>query len=273
MAPVELRERGKTGYREVLPEGEERGSPVLLVHGYPESSFMWRGLMERLADSGRRAIAPDLIGLGDSRDAGPATWERNVEALGELHEGLGLGRVALVVHDWGGFVGLAWACDHPDSVAALVISSTGFFSDGRWHGMAEAMRSEKGEEFVGAIDRDSFAALLRSLSRGFDAEDVEEYWRAFDSGHARRATLEFYRSMDFAKLAPYEGRLAELGVPTLVLWGEEDEFAPVSGARRFEREIPGARLSVIEGAGHFVYDDEPERTARDTILFFDEADI
>ena len=65
--------------------------------------------------------------------------------------------------------------------------------------------------------------------------------------------------MDFEKLEPWQGKLAELGVPTLLLWGAEDPFAPLAGARRFEREIPGARLVAIEGAGHFVIDEQPER--------------
>jgi haloalkane dehalogenase len=233
---------------------------------------MWRSMLQALAASGRRAIAPDLYGFGDSSDDGPATWERNVEALTEFHRALGLGQVSLVVHDWGGFVGLAWACDHPDSVASLVISSTGFFSDGRWHGMAETMRSGQGEKIIEAIDRTGFEGLLRSLSGGFDDAAIEEYWRSFEAGRARRATLEFYRSMDFEKLAPYEGRLAQLGVPTLILWGESDQFAPIGGARRFEREIPDSRLVVLEGAGHFVYEDEPERCASELLAFLDDHD-
>ena len=71
--------------------------------------------------------------------------------------------------------------------------------------------------------------------------------------------------MDFEKLAPYEGKLAELGVPTLLVWGADDQFAPLAGAHRFEREIPGARLAAFEGAGHFVFDQEPERTTREVV--------
>ena len=67
--------------------------------------------------------------------------------------------------------------------------------------------------------------------------------------------------MDFSKLAPYEGGLARLGVPTLLLWGAEDQFAPVGGAYRFKKQIPGAQLLAIEGAGHFVFDQEQERCA------------
>lgn len=271
MATIELRREGAIAYREAVPAaGAEAGDPVLLVHGFPESSLMWEPVMEALARAGRRCVAPDLYCLGDSEDPGPATFERNVEALSELHEALGLGRVALVVHDWGGFAGLAWACEHPEAVSAIVISDTGFFSDGKWHGMAQAMRSEQGEALVGALDRDGFAAMLRSAAP-FDDETVDAYWRPFAEGRGRQATLEFYRSMDFERLAPYDGKLAELGIPVLLLWGETDEFAPLSGARRFEREIPGARLVVVEGAGHFVFDEHPERCAREVTAFLADA--
>jgi haloalkane dehalogenase len=264
---IELKEAAGLPYREAVPEGEQSGPPVVLVHGFPESSRMWETTMEALADAGRRCVAPDLYCLGDSEDPGPATFERNLEALGGLIDELGLGEVALVVHDWGGFIGLAWACEHPGSVAAVVISDTGFFADGKWHGMAEAMRSDQGEELVGGIVKEGFAALLRADGATFSDEDVDAYWRPFESGRGRQATLEFYRSMDFEKLEPYDGKLGELGVPTLMLWGAEDQFAPLAGAHRFQREIPGSEVVAIDGAGHFVFETEPERCTSEIVRF------
>ncbi len=262
-----LRSASGLVYREVHPESGSGGDAVLLLHGFPESSLMWEPLMAALAGAGRRAIAPDLYCLGDSTDPGPATFERNRDAVAQLHSDLDLGRVALVVHDWGGFVGLAWACDHPDLVSALVISDTGFFADGKWHGMADLMRSDEGEATVAALDRDGFAALLRADGAPFIEAHIDAYWRPFASGRGRDATLEFYRSMDFEKLSPYEGKLAELGVPTLLVWGADDTFAPLAGARRFEREIPEAELVVIENSGHFVFDCEPARTTAAVAAF------
>ena len=109
--------------------------------------------------------------------------------------------------------------------------------------------------------------MLRADGATFGDEEVEEYWRPFAEGRGREATLEFYRSMDFAKLAPYEGKLGELGVPTLLLWGAEDRFAPVGGAHRFRKRIPGAKLVAIEGAGHFVYDQERGTTTAEVVAF------
>jgi haloalkane dehalogenase len=228
---------------------------------------MWAPAMAALSAAGRRCVAPDLYGLGDSTAEAPTTFEGNLEALGEFVTELDLERVALVVHDWGGFVGLAWACDHPDQVEALAISATGFFSDGKWHGMAEGIRGEQGEELLAAMTREGFAALMQAAGADFDADELDAYWAPFETGRGQRATLDFYRSMDFEKLEPYQGRLGGLGVPTLLLWGADDEFAPLAGAQRFEREIPGSKLVAVEDAGHFVIDQQRERSVRELVEF------
>jgi haloalkane dehalogenase len=136
--------------------------------------------------------------------------------------------------------------------------------------MAEAIRGEDGERIVAALDRAGFEGLLRSSGQ-FSDDDIDAYWEPFADGRGQRATLDFYRSMDFSKLAPYEGKLAAVGAPTLLVWGAEDEFAPLGGARRFEREIPGSRLVAIEGAGHFIFDQEPERCIAEVVAFLEQA--
>jgi pimeloyl-ACP methyl ester carboxylesterase len=100
--------------------------------------------------------------------------------------------------------------------------------------------------------------MMKAVSPLMSEEAVDEYWRSLGTEAGRRAILEMYRSGDFEKIAGHEGELGRLGVPTLLLWGEKDEFAPVASAFRFEREIPGARIEVIEGAGHFLFSDAPD---------------
>src|SRR3954454_12924574 len=125
-----MAEAAGMAYREA---GEAGAPPGLLVHGYPESSYMWRHAMEALAGAGWRALAPDLPGYGDSEPDPPGTWERHIDGLERFVAELELGPAALVTHDWGVPIGLRWACDHPGAVKALVISDGGFFSDRRWH--------------------------------------------------------------------------------------------------------------------------------------------
>ena len=199
MAGIEERRSGPIAYREIVPDRDEQGPPVVCLHGFPESSRMWIAVMEALEAAGRRVVAPDLFGLGDSESSGPQTFEANLEAFTEFMDGLDFGEVAVCVHDWGGFLGLAWACDHPDDVTGLVISAAGFFADGKWHGMAEAIRSPEGDQIVAGIDRDGFAALLRSSGAdAFTDEDIDAYWRPFErrarsAGDARLLSLDGLR--------------------------------------------------------------------------------
>ena len=112
------------------------------------------------------------------------------------------------------------------------------------------------------MDRDGFGALMQLARHAASTTPtIDEYWLSFETDGGRSGVLEMYRSGDFEQLIPYEGSSRGLGVPTLILWGESDEFAPVAGAHRLQREIPGAELRIIAGAGHFLYSDAPEESA------------
>jgi haloalkane dehalogenase len=250
--------------------GSPNGPAVLLLHGYPESSFMWRGVLPALGDAGWRALAPDLAGYGDSEPDPPGTWERHVEALERFAGEQKLDPVVLVMHDWGVLIGLRWACDHPARVRALVISDGGFFADGRWHDLAKAMRTPgDGERLLAAYTRDGFGGALRGFSAGITDEALDEYWKAFGDEPRRRGQLDLYRSGDFDKLAPYEGRVAALGLPTLIVWGGQDRFASVKAARRFHAEIPASELALFDEAGHFVWEDAPEQATAALLEFLE----
>lgn len=254
-------------YREQGPEGD---MVVLLVHGYPESSYMWRHALPALAGAGWRAIAPDLPGFGDSALDRPGTWERHMESLDRFVRTLGLPPVVLVTHDWGVLIGLRWACEHPHAVRALVISDGGFFADRRWHDMANVMRTpEEGEKLVRSFSREALGQALRALSSGMTDDALDDYWKAFVDDEHRLAHLDLYRSGDFEKLEPYDGALARLALPTLILWGAGDGFASSKMAARFQDEIPDSELAVLQEAGHFVWEDAPERTTQILVEFLE----
>jgi haloalkane dehalogenase len=105
-------------------EAGDAGAPVaLLLHGYPNSSYLWRDCLEPIAAAGWRAVAPDLPGFGDSAPfAGErGTWTDHVYALDDFVAKHDLAPVALVAHDWGALIGLRWACDRMYAVSALAI--------------------------------------------------------------------------------------------------------------------------------------------------------
>jgi haloalkane dehalogenase len=252
-------------YREAGPPD---GPVALLLHGYPESSYMWRDVLPVLAEAGWHAIAPDLAGMGDSPPDLPATWERHADSVERLRSELGIERCVPVLHDWGGLIGLRWACEQPQAVEALVISASGFFPDGKWHGFAQAMRTPgTGEEFVAGATREAFGAMLAQLSDAIGDAVIDEYWKCFGGEERRQGQLDFYRSMDFEKIAPYEGRLAALDVPVLLVFGGRDPFVSPATAHRFERELQDTELVLIEEAGHFVWEDAPEECARALTAF------
>jgi haloalkane dehalogenase len=256
-------------YREALPDGWEDGGPtLLLIHGYPTSSYLWRNVLSGAAEAGYRAIAPDLPGFGDSPPNPPGTWEHQVENVERFRRALALERVVLGVHDWGGLIGLRWACDHPDAVSALVITDTGFFPEGKWHGMANTLRTEgEGEMLLDNVNDELLAAFMREISPSMPDDVLEEVSKAYADPERRQGHLELYRSGDFRKLEPYRGKLAALGVPTLIVWGAKDEFAPVAGAYRFHKEIPASTLVVLDEAGHFLMEDDPARVTGEVTKF------
>lgn len=268
MADVELKREGGIAYREAVPAGEERGDPLLLVHGYPESSYMWEPVAKAAAEAGRRVVAPDLPGFGDSPPDLPGTWERHIEAIERFRRALGLERVSLGLHDWGGLIGLRWALDNAIPVSALVLSNTGFFSDVQWGRLGRALRAPgKGEQLLDNLSKEALAFMIRDVGGRLSDEAIDEYWKAFETPEGRRGILELYRSGDLEKLRPYEGQVAAMGAPALILWGENDPSVPVTAARRFEREIRETEVVILEQASHFLYDDEPERCAREVAAF------
>ncbi len=197
VSQVTLRRAGEIAYRETTPPQPSEHLPVLCLHGWPQSSYMWRHLLPALTSAGRRAVAPDLAGFGDSPPDPPGTFERHVEAIERFRRQVGLDRVVLAVHDTGGLVGLRWACDHPDAVGGLVITNTGFFPDIEWIEVAKTMRTPtQGEALVDSLSREGFAALLGEASGAFDERALDEYWKAFSTAGGRRGMLELYRSFD-----------------------------------------------------------------------------
>jgi haloalkane dehalogenase len=269
-----LKRSGGIAYREAEPATESDRAPLLCIHGWPQSSYMWRHLLAFVATSGRRTLGPDLPGFGDSAPDPPGTLERHVEAVERFRRGTGLERVVLVVHDTGGLVGLRWACEHPGAVSGLVITNTGFFPDVEWIEIAKTMRTPiQGEALVNSLSREAFATLLEAASDKLDERALDEYWKAFRTPEGRQGMLDLYRSVDLDELAPYQKMIAQLDVPTLILWGQADEYIPLEYATRFARQIPGSKLVFLDGVRHFLFDDEPARCAQEVLAFLEQSAV
>jgi haloalkane dehalogenase len=245
---------------------EGQGKPVLLLHGEPTSSFLWRKIIPQLPG---RKVAPDLIGFGRSDKPAEIGWysyDRHVESVARLVEELDLTDLTLVVHDWGGPIGLRFAVEHPERVERLVILNTGI-GGGRppsetWLRFRAVVR-----ELGGALD---IGRLVEAgTAQGLDDEVRAAYDAAFPTPESKAGALAFPELVptepDHPNTAPMNrvrDALRDWRKPTLVVWGAEDTVLPQQYAQGFVELIPGARGPVlIEGAGHFLQEDRPDEVA------------
>jgi haloalkane dehalogenase len=257
--------------------GPADGEPVLLLHGEPSWSFLYRSMLPVLAEAGLRAIAPDLIGFG--RSDKPASVEdhsyaRQVEWVRELaFDVLDLHGVTLVGQDWGGLIGLRLAAEHPDRFARIVAANTGLPTGDVdmpeiWHQFRAAVQSAP----VLDIGRFVQAGCRRPLSdearAGYDAPFPDESYKA---GPRAMPGLVPYRPDDPASDANRAAwaTLTASATPMLVAFSDGD---PITGGMRpvLERTMAGAagrEHPVIADAGHFLQEDAGPELAAAVVEF------
>ncbi len=242
------------------------GRPLLMLHGNPDSHRLWLPLIERLRDR-HDCIAPDLPGFGASaippdNDVTLAGFVRWVDAL--LSALRIEAPIDLIVHDIGGFYGLAWAARNPQRLHRLVISNTLLHADYRWHFWARVWRSRFGELAMRAFDwpllgRAGHGITMHQGGPGLGAAQIEDAFVNFHAS-ARAQVLRIYREADPKKFAIWtESLLATIAVrPTRVIWGLQDPFIPLAFARRFG----SADVKVLAEVGHWVALEAPDLMAR-----------
>jgi pimeloyl-ACP methyl ester carboxylesterase len=232
------------------------GPPVVLLHGFPTSSDLWRREVPLLA-SRMRVIAPDLLGYGQSDRPAAADLSIRAQAayVGELLDQLEVGRAAFVGHDVGG--GVAQLLTMSGRAAAVVLLDTIAFDSWPIQAVQLLQTStpeQETSEFAEQIVRLGFEVGLEHEGRLSDGE-IEGFvapWRADPPSLFRAA-----RALDGVGLAGSEAAFADLDVPAFVLWGEEDAFVPAEGAERLGEAIPGAIVALLPGCGHWVNLDAP----------------
>lgn len=248
--------------------GEGNARTLLCLHGNPTSSYLWRHLGEGLGNV-MRVIAPDLPGLGDSELGQRAgTWEEMEQFVEDFAAARKLGPFDLALHDWGGLIGFRWLFDHPhrlENLQRLIISDTGFFAldNSAWHSLAKIWRTPgEGEAWMDALTFELFRDALTATTPGLLDDSLIEYWKSFSTPERRAAKLALYRSGDFEKIKPYDGKLRSLTCPTLILWGEKDPYIPAAAAHLFHDQIPKAHLRILPNVGHFLWEEAPAETVR-----------
>ncbi|MCB9450878.1 MAG: alpha/beta fold hydrolase [Anaerolineaceae bacterium] len=246
---------------------EGQGEPVVMVHGNPTWSFVYRKLIDGLS-GGYRCIAPDHIGFGQSDK--PYDWsyrpEAHAENLAQLLDSLDLKDITLVVQDWGGPIGLSYAVAHPDRVKRLVILNT-------------FMWSVKGQRYYERFSGFMGGALGAFMIRHFNAfvrmvipmaygdrakltpEILRHYRAPLPTGDSRKGSWIFPReiigSSDWlASLWAKHENITDK--PTLLAWGMKDIAFREDILNRWQEYIPHAQVKRFEDAGHYVQDEAGE---------------
>lgn len=256
------------------------GDPIVLLHGNPTSSYLWRNIIPELEGSGR-VIVPDLIGQGDSEKLpasdGPDRYSFLVvyEYLDGLLQALGLdANLTLVVHDWGSGLGFHWAKNHPEAVKGIAYMEAIVqpLSWADWpdnaRGIFQGFRSEKGEELV--LERNLFveAVLPSSILRDLSEEEMAHYRAPFLEPDDRQPTLNWPRQIPIdgepahmvSLVDEYSVWLSTTDIPKLFI--NADPGAILTGSQReYCRSWPNQTEVTVSGI-HFVQEDSPHEVGQ-----------
>ena len=252
--------------------GPEDGPLVLLLHGFPQSSYEWRAQIPVLAEMGFRVVAPDQRGYSPgARPAGVDSYTipHLVGDVVEIADAFGARQFHVVGHDWGAAVAWYTGLTHPERVLSLVpISVPHPFAFGQAlsnpegeqaqrSGYMEMFRSDTAEATFLADD----ASALRSIygGSGLTADEIEEYVRLLSEPGALTGALNWYRAM----LLPSSGSataLTPISMPTMYVWSDADVALGREGAELTENFVQGPyRFEVLRGIGHWVPEQAPDQ--------------
>jgi haloalkane dehalogenase len=255
-------------YREVealrlahLDEGE--GAPVIFIHGEPTWSFLWRKVLPPVRDAGFRCIAPDLAGFGRSdkpTDIDFYSYDRHVELAATLLEDLDLSGATIVVHDWGGPIGLRLAIEQAERIERLVILDTGLFTGHQK--MSDAWIAFR--NFVARTEDLPVGMLVRGACKNDPGDAViaaydAPYPDATSKAGARAFPLLIPQTPDAPGAEAGQSVLAALREdrrPTLMLWADSDPVLPLATGERFAEAIGRPPPRTIADASHFLQEDQ-----------------
>jgi haloalkane dehalogenase len=243
-----------------LDEGD--GPPVVFFHGEPTWSFLWRKVIPPVRDAGYRCIAPDLPGFGRSDKPMDIAWysyDRHTAAMTSLLEELDVRDATVVVHDWGGPIGLRLAVEHPDRVSRIVVLDTGLFTGHQK--MTDAWQAFR--DFVERTEDLPVGFLVRgACKREPDDDVIAAYDAPFPSAAAKAGARAFPLMLPTSPEMP--GAAAGQRVleairsdsrPKLILWADSDPVLPLETGKRFAAALGTDIDHVIADASHFLQED------------------
>ena len=246
------------------------GPPLLLVHGITSSSRTWKSVMPRLAAE-HTVIAPDLLGHGRSaKPQGDYSLGAYASGMRHLMIALDVPKATVVGHSLGGGIAMQFAYQFPDRISRLVLVDTGGI--GREVNPALRAATLPGAEYVlpilftptlhdaGLKVRNFLAGI--GLRGSADVEGVAEGFASLTEADARRAFINTVRSVidpTGQRVSAADRLYLTRDIPSLIVWGDRDRIIPASHADLAHELMPGSRLEIFPGAGHFPFNDDPDR--------------
>ncbi len=235
---------------------------VLFVHGNPGSGSDWSALLDAAGAVGR-AVAFDMPGFGKAR--APAGFGFDVESYAEFIEAaraeLGIERVHLVLHDFGGPFGMAWGAGHPERWASVALLNIGILPGYEWHTLAKRWRTPVlGELSQAFIPRAGWRRVMQSSNpKGLPADFVDKMYDDYDR-ETRRTVLRLYRNTPDPGTTSDElgPAIRALNVPALVIWGAKDQYLGVEYAERQREFFEVEEVAILPESGHWAFQDDPQ---------------
>jgi pimeloyl-ACP methyl ester carboxylesterase len=249
----------------VLEAGSDRSPALVLVHGLYTSHRSFEDLVEDLSPR-FHVIAPDLPGFGESEKPSPARYaygvEAHAEAIADLIAAFGVGRAAVLGHAMGGAVALTLAADHGELVQRLIVEAPLAYRAPMSLRFRLPMVPVIGTiAFKQLYGRATFRAIFReemyAPGGAPPLERIDWHYDIFNTPSARESAHAVMRAT--LDTRPVIARLPRIAAPTLVIWGRDDRIHPVQNAHRLAREIPGARLEIMD-AGHVPHEERPRES-------------
>ncbi|OBG20854.1 epoxide hydrolase [Mycolicibacterium celeriflavum] len=243
---------------------EGSGEPVLLLHGYPQSASCWRHQIPALAQR-YHVVAPDWPGFGRSGPPDtPPTYDNEVDRIDAIADTVGLDRFNLVAHDYGGFLGLGYTLRRPERVLRLALLNTRAHKTFRpWFYRYSRSQGWAAAHVPGLVRRLPLGRLHHAALRPyralgcFDDALEAEYLGWMDTAVGRRTFIEFFRDYHVPPIPELAAGLERITCPTAVIWGDRDRYIPFTTARQLADRIPGATLTQLAGADHYVMEERP----------------
>ena len=251
-----------------IGESKNPGEAIVMLHGNPTWSFFYRNLAKHFSHINNRIIVPDHLGCGlsDKPQDYDYSLENHIENVVSLVKKLNLTKITLIVHDWGGAIGMGLATRHPELINKIIVMNTAAFRSLEIPLRINILRNPVGEWFIRSFNGFAGPATTMAVTKKLSPLVKKGFLLPYDTYETRIATAKFVRDIPMSEdhptyktLATIEEKLKtlnDLKIPVLILWGEKDFCFTMNFQRKWLEFFPNAKVRTYKDAGHYLLEDK-----------------